>query len=469
MSSIFRLAPLAAALILAGCGTLAPSYERPAAPVAHSWPQGPAYAAAPAVGELPDWKTFFTDARLRDLIAQSLENNRDLRVAMLNVEQARAAYRISRSALFPNVGASASGSHSRSDGAGIGDAQVSHQYGAGIGASYELDLFGKVRSGNEAALNQFFATEEGARAARLTLIAEVANAWIAVAASRAQVEFDRTTLESQEASFVRVSRSYELGVASALELNQARTTVESARASLAASTRSEAQAVNALTLLAGSVVDEAKLPAAGQVAASVMPELPSSVPSEVLLRRPDIAQAERTLRAANANIGVARAAFFPSISLTAGGSRSSLQLSDLFSGGATYGWNWGPTISVPIFQGGALSAQLEGAQVARDIAVASYEKSIQSAFREVADALAARGTIDTQLAAQTALVKAASEAYRLSEQRFAGGIDSYLAVLESQRQMVAAQQALIRLEQQRAANLVTLYKVLGGGAEPAKG
>ncbi|MEG2154805.1 MAG: efflux transporter outer membrane subunit [Burkholderiaceae bacterium] len=474
MTFTIRLLPLAAALVLAGCGTLAPTYERPAAPVAQAWPQGPAYAAeSTAAATLPAWQDFFTDAKLRQVIELALANNRDLRIAALNIEQARAQYRISRAALLPNASANADGNHNRSvygnssTGQRADQANLNHSYSASIGVGYELDLFGKIRSGNEVALNQFFATEEARRSVELSLVASVADTWLLLAAGQAQVALAKTTLASQEASYGLTARSHELGVASALDLNQARTTVESARVELARSTRAVAQVRNALALLAGGAVDQSLEPAPGAVAASVVPELPAGVPSEVLLQRPDIAQAERLLRAANAQIGVARAAFFPSISLSAGGGRSSADLTELFSGGASYAWSWVPSISVPIFTGGALTAQLESTRATREIALASYEKSIQTAFREVADALATRGTIDAELEAQAALAKAATAAYDLSEKRFRGGLDNYLAVLVAQRQMVVAQQALIQVEQTRASSLVQLYKALGGGVNQA--
>ncbi|GAA5786244.1 adeC/adeK/oprM family multidrug efflux complex outer membrane factor [Chitiniphilus shinanonensis] len=458
---------LALAAALAGCGTMAPDYQRPAAPVEASWPQGDAYALHPTAGDPSalGWRDFFVDQRLQQLIGLALENNRDLRVAMLNIERARATYQIQRADLFPAIDASGSGTHQRTPSrmSPNGNAAVTHEYAAGIGfASYELDLFGRVRSLNDAALERFFATEEAQRSARISLVAEVANAYLQLAADQERLALAEDTLTSQRASYELTRRSFEAGVASELDLRQAQTSVDSARVDVARFTGQVAQDRNALTLLIGAAVPDELLPERTLTPVAVLAELPEGLPSEVLVRRPDVLQAERTLRAANADIGAARAAFFPRISLTASAGSASNELSQLFKSGSGT-WSFIPQITLPIFDGGRNRAGLDAAKVDRDIAVAQYEKSIQSAFREVADALAAYGTLDQQLAAQQSLTDATGISYKLADARFRKGVDSYLAVLDSQRALYGAQQSLIDVRLAREANLVTLYKALGGG------
>ena len=519
---------LLAAASLAGCMNLAPRYERPAAPVPADWPQGAAYgasapASAPAgaaahpADEL-GWQDVFVDAPLRGVIELALANNRDLRVAALNIERARAQYQVQRADLFPTVAASAEAQHQRLPDSlsASGRGGTTHAYSAGVGFSaYELDLFGRVRNLNEQALQQFFATEEARRSTQISLVAEVANAWLTAAADADLLALARDTLAAQEASYGLTQRSHESGVASAIDLRQAQTSVETARADVSRFMRAVAQDLNALALLVGAPVPESLVPrrtqAAGApagpasgaasapaaAAASASPraaaggapgeaaadalgaaelpppaestawterlaELPPGVPSEVLQRRPDVLRAERLLQASQASIGVARAAFFPRIALTGSAGLASASLGDLFKGGAGT-WSFVPQVSLPLFDAGRNRANLETARVDRDIAVAQYEQAIQSAFREVADALAARGTLDEQLAAQQALVEATGETFRLSRSRYRGGVDSYLAVLDAQRSLYAAQQTLIALRLTRSANLVTLYRVLGGG------
>lgn len=475
-----RLTVLAAAA-LAGCMNLAPTYERPAAPVAPGWPQGEAYGEPAAAGVAATdlaWREVFVDAPLQRTIELALSNNRNLRVAALNIEQARAQYQIQRADLFPTVAASGEAVHQRTpaDLSQAGRAVTSHTYSAGIGFStYELDLFGRVRNLNEQALQLFFATEEARRGTQISLVAEVANVYLTATADGELLRLARDTLESQESSYKLARRSHELGVASALDLRQAQTSVEVARADVARYTRALAQDLNALALLVGAPLPSDVRPGGVHPEdlqwIDRLAELPAGLPSEVLQRRPDVMQAERQLQAANATIGAARAAFFPRISLTASAGVASSSLSDLFQGSAR-AWSFVPQVSLPIFDAGRNRANLEVSKTQRDIALAQYELAIQSAFREVADALAARGTFDEQLAAQQALVDATDETYRLSQARYRSGVDSYLAVLDAQRSLYAAQQSLITLRLARSANLVTLYKVLGGGwqrTDSAKG
>ncbi len=473
-----RLTLLAIAAALSACASMAPQYERPAAPVGQDWPEGPAAnaaAAAPAGtsaaadADMP-WREFVADARLEQLIDIALHNNRDLRIAALDIERARALYQIQDAGRFPTIDASGSGTHQRvpADLSMTGQSMTTHQYGASVGiASYELDFFGRVRSLRDAALEQYFATGEARRSVAISLVAEVSRAWVALAADQARLELVRDTLANREEAHKLVVRSHELGVASALDLRQSQTTVESARADLARFQRLLAQDRNALALLVGASVPAELLPGPDLDRVVAVTQLAAGLPSEVMQHRPDIAQAERLLRAANANIGAARANFYPSIGLTAGIGTASGELSGLFDGGSGT-WNFIPAVRMPIFDGGRNRALLEVAEVDRDIAVARYERSIQSAFREVADALAQQGTINDEITAQTALLEATTEANRLADLRYRQGVDSYLAVLDAQRSLYGAQQGLIELRAARSANLVTLYRALGGGWSAAE-
>jgi multidrug efflux system outer membrane protein len=473
------LASLAAALLLVGCSSMAPNYERPAAPVDAAWPTGPAYkdptqrstgqgevAATdlPAAADIA-WQEFITDPKLRTVVGLALDSNRDLRVAALNIERARAQYQVQRADSFPSIGITGSGSSQRlpADLNPGGETGISRQYSAGIGTSaYELDLFGRIRSLNEDALQRYMATEESRKAVQLSLVAEVANAYLTLGADEERLLLARQTLISQQKSYELSQRSHELGVASMLDLRQAQTLVESARVDVARFTSQIAQDKNALTLLVGAQLAEELLPESQNDDRVTLANLNAGIPSEVLLRRPDVLQAERLLQAANANIGAARAAFFPRISLTASAGTTSSALSNLFDGGTGF-WSFMPQLHLPIFEGGRNRANLAVSQVDRDIAQAEYEKAIQIAFREVADSLAARGTLDEQLAAQTALVEASADSHALSDARYRRGIDSYLNVLDAQRSLYAAQQDLITLRLTKNSNHVTLYKVLGGG------
>jgi multidrug efflux system outer membrane protein len=462
--------PLGALLCLAGCATMAPKYDQPASPVSAAWPTGAAYnenAAKPGNPTAVEisWREFFIAPQLQKVIELALANNRDLRVAALTIEKTRALYQIQRADLFPQIDANAAGSMQRlpADLSGTGQARIARQFNVGLGVSaYELDLFGRIRSLKDQALEQFLGTEEARRAAQISLVAEVANSWLTLAADRELLKLAKDTLESQQSSYTLIRHRFEAGASSQLELRQAQTRVDAARVDIALFTALLAQSENALNLLVGTQVPQELLPAKlGSV--TVVQELAPGLPSDVLLRRPDILQAEHGLRGATANIGAARAAFFPRISLSSSVGTASAKLTDLFQSGSAV-WSFVPQISVPLFDAGSNRANLDVAKADRDIAVARYEKAIQTAFREVADTLAGQGTLGDQLAAQQSLTDATADSYRLSEARYDKGVDSYLVVLDSQRSTYSAQQNLINVRLALLANQVTLYKVLGGGA-----
>ena len=464
-----------AAALLSGC-SLIPDYTRPEAPVAPSWPEGAAYKAEakpdtkPDTAQAPDigWRQFFVDPTLQKLIGQALDNNRDLRVAALNIEVARATYRVSEAALLPQVDAGVSETISRTpkqlSTSVPQQALTTRRYSANLGVTaFEIDLFGRLRSQEEAALNRFLSTEQARESTQISLVAEVANAYLTWLGDRKLLTLTEETLATREKSLNLIERSFERGIGSQLDVAQARSAVETARVSRIAYQRQVAQDLNALTLLVGAPLDAATLAGAGDLdAMRFVAEVPVGLPSDVLLRRPDIAQAELTLKAANADIGAARAAFFPTISLTGSFGTSSKTLGNLFEAGSG-AWSFAPQATMPLFDAGRNQANLDSAKASRDIAVAQYEKSIQSAFREVADALAAKGTLGDQRNAQGALVDANQTSTRLSQARYDRGIDSYLTVLDSQRSLYSAQQELVSIQVSQLSNLVTLYKVLGGG------
>jgi NodT family efflux transporter outer membrane factor (OMF) lipoprotein len=458
------ITPLALSLALAGCVSLAPTYERPAAPVATSFPEparaggtGPAAATSEAATNIA-WQRFFADARLRQLIDLALTNNRDLRVSILNIEQARAAYRIQRAERLPTVSVAATGDR-RTTG---DDTPVSSIYTAGLGVSaFELDLFGRVRSLSEAALARFLATEEARISTHTSLVASVANVYLQLLADEELLALTEQTLKTREESHKLTQLRFENGVVSALDVQQSLSLVENARATLAAQQRQRAQDANLLTLLVGQPIPES-LPTGATLAATELPDLPAGLPSDLLATRPDVRSAEQQLIAANANIGAARANFFPRISLTGTAGSASTELSGLFEGGS-FGWTFTPQAFLPIFDYGRNSANLAGARAGRDIAVAQYERTIQNAFREVADALAGQATFAEQLRAQRAVAAAEAERFNLSDLRYRSGAASYLDLLDAQRSLFAAQQAAVQANLQRLQNQVTLYRVLGGG------
>ncbi|MBN6152351.1 efflux transporter outer membrane subunit [Xanthomonas sp. AmX2] len=465
---------LACATALAGCASMAPGYARPDAPVPETFVDSGSGTDGDAVpvAEL-DWREVFLDRRLQQTIALALDHNRDLRVAVLNIDKARAQYRIQRADLFPSLNATGSQSAARSSAAtsASGRSEVGRSYAAEVGvSSWELDLFGRIRSLKNEALETFLATAQTQRSTRMSLVAEVAADWLTVAADQQRLALAQQTLDSQRQTLKLTEYRHTQGIVSGLDLAQVQTSVESARADVAAYTTQLAQSRNALELVVGAPLSAALLPepaAAAETGVALAP-LSATLASRVLLQRPDVLSAEHTLKAANADIGAARAAFFPTLSLTASTGRSSDALSSLFDGGNRT-WSFVPTISVPVFRAGALKAELDASKIQKDITIAEYEQAIQTAFREVADALAERAQLDQRLDAQRALVAATQRSYTLADARYRNGVDSYLDALDAQRTLYTAQQNLITLRLTEASNRVTLYRVLGGGADAQSG
>jgi outer membrane protein, multidrug efflux system len=455
-------------LVLSGCASMAPKYTRPEAPVPSEWPGGPAYketkasAGSKTASEL-GWQAFFTDSKLQQIIEMALNNNRNLRLAALNVEMARALYGIQRAELLPVVNATGSASKQRSssDLLSPGEPRTSEQYSVNLGiSSWEIDFFGRIRSLKDAALQEYLATEQARRSEQISLISEVANTYLTLAADRELLKLAQETLKAQGTTYNLIRRRYEVGASSELDLRQAQTRMDAARLDIYRYTGIVAADDNALTLLVGSPVTDELLPAELNTVTTLQ-DLSPGLPADVLQSRPDILQAENQLKAANANIGAARAALFPRIALTTSIGTASNELSGLFKSGSGT-WSFAPQIVMPIFDPRTWSA-LDASKVDREIVLTQYEKAIQVAFREVADALAQRGTLGDQMAAQQSLVEATAESYRLSDLRYKSGIDSYLSVLDAQRSLYSAQQGLISVRLSRLTNLVTLYKVLGGG------
>jgi len=468
MNDMKRLTPLVLALVLTGCVNLAPKYERPAAPVAGAFPtvEGTVSSGNAVANEAPAniaWQRFFTDPRLQQLISLALANNRDLRVSVLNIEQARAAYQIQRSAQLPTVSAVANENRVTTGGK---DNAVTTTYQAGFAMSaFEIDLFGRVRNLSQAALSQFLATEEARKTVQISLIAQVANTYLTFLADEELLSLTQQTLRTREESLRLTRLRFDNGVSSKLDLQQAVSLVEQARTTLAQAQRQRAQDLNLLTLLVGQPIPD-NLPAGATLATTNLPDLPAGLPSDLLASRPDIRAAEQQLIAANANIGAARANYFPRISLTATAGSASNALSGLFKSGS-FGWTFAPQAVLPLFDYGARRAGVESATAGRDIAVAQYERSIQTAFREVADALAGQATYSEQLRAQQAVAAAETDRFNLSDLRYRSGTASYLDLLDAQRSLFTAQQQAIQANLLRLQNQVTLYRVLGGGwSEP---
>ena len=468
MNRKLLLLPVGIVFFLGSC-TMAPEYKRPEAPVSSEWPTGAAYLetrankSAQPVAEV-SWREFITDARLQKIIETALTNNRDLRVTALNVERAKAMYGIGRATLLPSVNAVGSLAKSRvpADLSSTRSTMTSERYDVNLGiTSWEIDFFGRLRSLKDKALEEYLATDQASRGAQIMLVSTVTQAYLALAANREALQLVTKTLEAQEATYKMIQKRYDVGMISELDLKRAQSQVEIARGDVARYTQLTAQAENALSLLVGSSVPQELLPA--QLAGVSPPrEISAGLSSELLLRRPDVLAAEHQLKAANANIGAARAAFFPRISLTASAGTASADLSGLFKSGSGV-WTFAPQIMMPIFDARTWFAY-DVTKIEKEISVAQYEKAIQSAFREVADALAVKGTVNRQIEAQQSLVDALAITYRLSESRYTKGIDSYLAVLDAQRSLYSAQQGLIMLRLASINNLVTLYKTLGGGA-----
>jgi len=467
---------LASLTVLAGC-TMAPKYERPAAPVPQAWPQGAAYPAAQAATPASDvaWKDFVVDPKLHQVIDLALANNRDLRVTVLNIAEAHAQYRVQRAALFPHVDAAGAGTNEYLPGAVLGaESGVStgggasksvtlKYYSATLGISnYELDLWGRVRSLSKQALEQYLATEEARRAEQISLISQVATAYVTYAADLARLNLSQETVKADESSLSITQSRFDGGVASELDVRQAQSALEQAKAGVATYTTTVAQDVNALTLLVGAPVPAELLPSPLENDLPTMADLPAGLSSDVLLRRPDVMEAEDQLKGYNANIGAARAAFFPTIELTGSGGSTALSIGNLFGSG-TGSWSFTPAITLPIFDAGLNAANLRYAKAQRNVAVAQYEKSIQTAFREVADALAQRGQITDLVSANEREADAFGHSLSLSQARYQRGSDTYLNVLTAQVNAYSAQLNLISARLTRATNLITLYQTLGGG------
>lgn len=458
--------PLLAACVLAvlaGC-SLTPEYQQPLAPV----PQFMGTAGegvAQAVFAPQGWRQVFIDPQLQRLIETGLEQNRDLRVAVLNVEAARAQYRVQRSALLPRVDAYGEGARQRTpaDLSYSGRTTTAGQYSAGAMASYELDLFGRIRGMSAEAMERYLASEEARRSAHISMVSEIAGAYLAWVADSQLLDLARQTQETRERTVELVERQYQVGVATQLDLSQAKGALHDARSRTAEFGRLAEQDVNALRLLTGSV-EPLALDAVPEDVASVvrLAGVPAGLSSEILLSRPDVLSAEHGIRAANGSIGAARAAFFPRIVLTGTAGGASADLSGLFSGG-TGAWAFIPRLDLPIFDFGNRQANLDLARVQRDINIARYEQAIQNGFREVSDALAARGRYIEQLQAQEDLLEEADRTHTLSVHRYETGVDSFLQVLDAQRTLFNAQQSLLATRLQQQLNLVQLYRSLGGG------
>jgi outer membrane protein, multidrug efflux system len=462
-----------ATMLATGC-TMAPKYERPAQPVTGMFPSDGVYASQPgasagarsaegAAAVDIGWRDFFADARLQRLIDIALKNNRDVRVAVLNVQAAQAQYRVVRSELMPTVGAVAGQSRQRtpSDLSVFGQT-ISNTYNVGLNGSWEIDLFGRVQSLKDQALAQYFATAYARKAAEISLVSQVATQYLQVLEADDLLRVTQQTLTTAQDSSKLIKLQFDNGTASELDLAQSQTIVETAAANLQAQERARAQAVNALVLLIGEPMPDDLPRGAALNGQALLADIPAGLPSDLLTRRPDIMEAEQNLLAANANIGAARAAFFPRISLTGSFGTLSPSLGGLFKAGSA-AWSFAPSITLPIFEGGQNLANLDLANIQKNIQIAQYEKAIQSAFREVADGLAARGTYDQQIKALERDTAAQQRRLDLSTLRYRNGVDSYLGVLEAQQDLYAAQQTLITARTQRAGNLVTLYRALGGG------
>ncbi|MEQ9886532.1 efflux transporter outer membrane subunit [Pectobacterium zantedeschiae] len=456
--------------LLSGCLSLDPHYQRPMSPVSKSWPQGAAYGAGQkattSAGDIP-WREVIVNEKLRQVIELALSDNRDLRKAIADVEAARAQYGIQRADTLPTINAGMDGSRGRaltsSTPGSANTTAMTQTYSASLANSaYTLDLFGKVHSLSTAALETYLSTAEAEKRVRLTLIADTASAYVTLAKARSDVALSQHTLQSAQASLAVTQERQRNGVASGVDVAQAETVYQQARADVASNTTSVAQYINALNLLVGQTVNDTLLPENLDALAHAVKPVEAGIDSTVLLQRPDVQEAEHTLKSANANIGAARAAFFPSVTLTASGGVSSTALSSLFSQGMGV-WSFAPSISLPLFDGGANRASLAYAEAQKKGYIASYEKAIQSAFKEVADALARKGTLEEQRAALWDYVAAAQRSYRLADSRYREGVDTYLNMLEAQRTLYSAQKDLIAVEQTRLNNLITLYNALGGG------
>ena len=505
------IALVVATALLGGC-SLIPDYVRPALPVSPTYPTGPAYqdatltpSQAKRSADTIGWREFFPDQRLQALIAIAINNNRNLRVAILNVAKAQAQYRVQRADLFPHISLSGVGEYGTlpeqtsiaSSGAGggrgggggggggaasgvtggstaiasaptsvttTGGQHISYRYyNVGLGfTAFELDLFGRLRSLSSEAFEQYLSTAETARSTQISLVAEVASAYVTVLADDALLKITQDTVKSEQAAFDLTNTLFTGGATTLLSVRQAQTALEQANANLSLYTRQRAQDENALVLLLGQPVPGDLPPGRSLDEQDLLANLPAGLPSDLLLRRPDIVAAEHDLLAANASIGAARAAFFPSITLTSSGGVAGSQLSRLFTGGGL-NWSFAPQLNLPIFTAGQNQGNLDLAKIQTKIQVAQYEQTIQTAFREVSDALAGRATYIDQVQSQQRLVDAAADSLRLSLMRFRAGVDAFLPVLQAQQTLYPAQQTLLSLKQAQLTNTINLYKALGGG------
>ncbi len=456
-------AALVSAMLLFSSCTMAPKYVRPDAPIPNTYGAG----ASGVGGALPAWKEFVRDVPMQRVVELALLNNRDLRISMLNIEKTRNMYRIQRADLLPTIAGGASGSNQRVPGdiSGTGESAVVRQYSASLGfSSFELDLFGRIRSLSEQALETYYSAEEDALTAQLSLIAETSGMYLQLVADRELLDITRETYANRQSQYKLILSKMQAGVASDLEVSQTKSLMEEARSSMARYEARVGQDLNFLVLLVGAPLPT-DLPEVRKLKdVASLPDLPEGLPSALLERRPDIRAAEHQLRGYNANIGAARANFFPTITLTGAVGTLSTDYDNLFQGPART-WSFMPQIYLPIFDTGRNIAKLKVAETDRDIAVATYEKTIQSAFREVGDALVQRAYIGDQLSAERALVESTGKSYRLAMARYDVGVDSYLNVLDSQRSLYAAQQSLIGTLLLRESNALSLYKALGGGVQ----
>ena len=453
-------ATLLGAAILTGC-SLAPVYQRPGAPVAHDYPAGPAYAndqegRAPLAAADMGWRDFLVDARLQRLIELGLANNADLRVAMLNVEQVRAQYALQRSNAAPQLSANVSGERSRTVSNGAGN-----NFSVGLSAAWELDFFGRLRNLTEAAQFTYLATAHARQAAEILLVSQIASQYLTVVADDALLAVTANTIRSAQEGYDIVQQQFNAGIAAELDLRLAQTTLDEAEANQVAQTRARAQAENALVLLIGQPLPR-DLPPPLALDQQALAPLPAGLPSALLTRRPDVLQAEATLQAENADIGAARAAFFPSISLTGTGGTASSSLGGLFKSGSSV-WSFGPALNLPIFNGGANQANLDIARIQKDIGIVQYQQAIQTAFREVADGLAAQGTYDRQLAVQQRDAASQQRRLELQTQLYQSGLDGYQDVLTAQTALYASQTNLVNVRLDQLTSQVALYRALGGG------
>ncbi|MCB2253841.1 efflux transporter outer membrane subunit [Pseudomonas chlororaphis] len=459
---ISAFSTLLIAMALGGC-SLAPTYERPVAPVADSW-SGEAAQRGSAINDLA-WQTFIVDPQLRRLIGTALDNNRSLRQTLLDIEQARAQYRIQRADRVPGLNAGASGNRQRvpADLSNSGRAGVASNYQVGLSLpEYELDLFGRVKSLSDAALQEYLATEEAGRAAQIALIAEVSQAYLTHQGAQRRLELTQQTLASREYSFALINQRRSVGTANALDYQEALGLVEQSRAEEESNQRQKQQAFNALVLLLGTADAAKSIPQDLGKEPMLVQDIAPGTPSALIERRPDILAAEHRLQARNADIGAARAAFFPRISLTGSFGTSSAQMSGLFDGGSR-SWSFVPNLSLPLFDAGRNSAGLSLAEARKDSAVAAYEGTIQTAFREVADALAATDTLRREEAARRSLADTSNESLKLAKARYEGGVDSHLRYLDAQRTSFVNEMQLIEVSTQRQIALVDLFRSLGGG------